>query len=508
MVRRGALMAGVVVLLLAACAPSDGDQDGPDSAAERAPEGQGGAPEPEPPSTPDSPASPLPPERLTPGPWDGSAEELAALGVVVTDGFSPHEHLGRTDGILNWPAREEMPEAIGDPPVLDGLGPLAVDARVERYPVSCVSWTRRIAGVDAGDGEAAGRIAQHILWTAIGVSRDFSRWFATEEDCEGIGETFFGDSYQELAEEPCVVPDGPELRCFVLADFGYPPAAAHTYLRHHQLVFDATTGERLALDALLAAAGLDPSGALEATQRIVRTVTSTRFAEVRQARPTADGLVFGFSPYEAGSFAQGTRDVLIPWELLQPLAIGDRAPLTTSMLAAAEWRPSCFSDRLSDPVALEVPEAGVFVAAPLVRGGVELVHAFEPTGVSAEVLTVDLSRVARMDLDGDGQDELAVATNCFLGNGNSQAIEVWGMDAGGEPVQLPPALEYSKFDGYVVDLVGEGDAVVVTMRVGAVGDTHPHLSGYPLLRISEHRLSPDGTSWVMTVRSTVDVGDV
>jgi hypothetical protein len=79
---------------------------------------------------------------------------------------------------------------------------------------------------------------------------------------------------------------------------------------------------------------------------------------------------------------------------------------------------------------------------------------------------------ARRTLSGhrrDGHDELAADTDFFLGNGNLQAIEVWGESASGEPVQLPPALAYDKSDGYVVDLVGEGDALVVTMRVGAPG---------------------------------------
>jgi hypothetical protein len=66
-------------------------------------------------------------------------------------------------------------------------------------------------------------------------------------------------------------------------------------------------------------------------------------------------------------------------------------------------------------------------------------------------------------------------------------------------VQLPSPLAYSKSDGYVIDLAGEGDVLVVTMRVGAPGDQWPHLNGYPYIRVSEHRF--DGTHWSMTVRS-------
>ena len=333
--RSTAVTVALVALLAACTAP---DATAPDVTAPDAP-----TPEPPvvdvPPEAPEpAPSTPAPAEPpaapSTPAPEERSpAEELAALGVVLSAGFSPHAHLRSDRGRIVWPPPDATPEAIGDPPVPDGLGPLTIDARIERFPLSCIEWTRTIVGVDAGDGEAARRMAEQLVARAVEDHAGFRRWFATEADCEGIGESLAGNTYQELAEEPCALPapsegdgaDVREVRCFVSADFGYPAGAAHTYLGHHQFVFDRATGERLTLDALFAAGGRDPDAAFAAVVDIVETVTDWPDPEVRQARPTAEGLLFGFSPYEAGPFSEYTRDVFIPWELLPR---GDGTPST------------------------------------------------------------------------------------------------------------------------------------------------------------------------------------
>lgn len=247
------------------------------------------------------------------------AEELAAVGVTVESGFSPHEHLGRTNGILNWPPLEQMPEGIGDPPVPAGLGPLKIAAEVAHEPIWCIQYARTIAGVDVGDGPAAGPIAAEIVRVAREQHDKFSQHFRVDSDCDGLhpdNPASHGNTYQELAEEPCELPRGPALRCFVLADFGFPPAAAHTYLWHYQLVFERDTGVRLDVPAMLGIVGLDPTTTVVRVNGIVETVTGAPRVEIRQARPTREGLVFGFSPYEAGSFAEYTRDVFIPWDVL------------------------------------------------------------------------------------------------------------------------------------------------------------------------------------------------
>jgi len=271
--------------------------------------------------TPDAapPSSePVLPSAVPAWPGDLSAQELAALGVLLEDGFSPHEHLGLTDGMLNWPPPDEMPQGIGDPPVPDGLGPLVIEASIERFPVSCLEWTRTIGAVDAGAGAAAGRIADALVLASAEEHARVSDGFGVEEDCDDLvpgSATSTGDTYHELAEEPCALPNGPDVRCFVLAAFGYPPGGAHTYLSHHQLVFDTATGERLGLAELFTAGGSDAAIGLALTDAVVRRVTGMPQVTIRQARPTVDGLVFGFSPYEAGSWVEYTRDVTIPWSV-------------------------------------------------------------------------------------------------------------------------------------------------------------------------------------------------
>ena len=299
------------VLLAAACTTAATDTaDAASSSVSPAP-----APAPAPAPQPAPAPGPVPPPQW---PGDLSTDELLALGVVLEPGFSPHEHLGRTDGILNWPPREQMPQGIGDPPVPDGLGPLVIEARIERFPISCLEWTRTIGAVDVGEGEAARRIAEALVVASAAEHARFSEWFGVEEDCDGLvpgSATGSGNTYHELREEPCELPDGRDVRCFVLAGFGYPPGAAHTYLRHHQLVFDAETGEWLDLAALFAAGGVDPEMGLSLTDAVVGRITGMPKVVIRQARPTAEGLVFGFSPYEAGSWADYTRDVTMPWRI-------------------------------------------------------------------------------------------------------------------------------------------------------------------------------------------------
>jgi hypothetical protein len=243
-----------------------------------------------------------------------TVEILMASGVVLDDGYAPHPQLGQTDGVPNWPPPDATPEAIGDPPIPDGLGPLRIRATIERYPLSCIEYTRTIAEVDVGGSVGEQMIAEQIQQLAAAEHEIFQSWFSSEDDCTGIDSGLAGNKYQELSEEPCRLPSGPPLRCFLLADFGYPAGAAHTYLRHHQLVFEAESGRRLSLDDIFRAAQLDPVVATESAMSIVQVMTEHVIEPtIRQARPELDVLVFEFSPYEAGPFAAGTRQVAIPW---------------------------------------------------------------------------------------------------------------------------------------------------------------------------------------------------
>lgn len=281
------------------------------------------------PTPPVAEAAPAPPDAA-PAPPDRvlvleqlTAEQLLELGVVLEDGYSPHAHLRTNSSAVMWPPADQMPQGIGDPPPPEGLGPLVIEARIERFPISCVEWSRTLAGVDVGPGAAAASMAQTILGVGESEHATFTAEFGVEADCAGLepgSPVSIGSTYIELAEEPCALPGGPPVRCFVLAGFGFPPGAANTYLRHHQLVFDTRTGAQLDLSELYRSGGVDPDAGREVTADIVERITDTREVTLRQARPTMAGLVLGFSTYEAGSGAAGSRDVLVPWELLRELA--------------------------------------------------------------------------------------------------------------------------------------------------------------------------------------------
>jgi hypothetical protein len=303
---------GVVLgVVLAACGAGDPTGDG------AAPVGPALTP-----PAADAVPAPAPPDRVLVL-EQLTAEQLLELGVVLEDGFSPHAHLRTNDSAVRWPPADQMPQGIGDPPLPEGLGPLVIEARIERFPISCVEWSRTIAGVDVGPGAAAARMAQTIVGVGASEQATFTAEFGVEADCAGLepgSPVSIGSTYIELAEEPCALPGGPPVRCFVLAGFGFPPGAANTYLRHYQLVFDTRTGAQLELSDLYRSGGVDPEAGRGITADIVERITDTREVTLRQARPTMAGLVLGFSPYEAGSGAAGTRDVLVPWELLRELA--------------------------------------------------------------------------------------------------------------------------------------------------------------------------------------------
>ena len=190
------------------------------------------------------------------------------------------------------------------------------------------------------------------------------------------------------------------------------------------------------------------------------------------------------------------------------------AALEPELLPGLEWTTDCTEDGSTRRVRLApASDEGVSLLPLDVDGPTYeyLPPDVSDAGAGRITFTVDLSRVARITLDdalddtldGGRREALAVDTACWLGNGFASAIEVWAQDLDGAIVQLPSPLRYGKSDGYLVDLEGDGDALVLTMRVGAPGEPHPHLVGYPYVRVSEHRF--DGVRWDMQVRSLAPV---
>jgi hypothetical protein len=177
-------------------------------------------------------------------------------------------------------------------------------------------------------------------------------------------------------------------------------------------------------------------------------------------------------------------------------------PLTPESLELLTWTTDCTEDGEVRKVQLDRSGKEAGAMPPMRPDGRLLYYRDDPTQPNSMLFSVDMSIVAGVDLNGSGGLALAVDTACFSGNALSHAVEVWDVDEDGWPVQLPPAIIYSKFDGYVIDLGSDGDALIIEMRVGAPGDHSPHLNGYPYTRVSEHRF--DGVHWSMTVRSLVE----
>jgi hypothetical protein len=224
----------------------------------------------------------------------------------------PMEHDVRDHG---EPRKEEPPDdRIRDAYVDDFL------RRVDERLVALPEADRRIVGVDVGPDAAAQRMAASLLEAAVVAHERWRSWFPSEDDCrEESGNTIsaHGETEQVLLEEPCAFPDGPPLRCFLLVDLGYPAGAAHGYLRLDQLVFDAATGTRLTLAQIFAPASLDVAGARDLVDDIVAHLDGAGWeVELERARPIQEGLVISFAPYEAGPYADGTRQLFVPWDVL------------------------------------------------------------------------------------------------------------------------------------------------------------------------------------------------
>ena len=264
----------------------------------------------------DAPAAPAEPSASA-----DSSEPTDATGpmaeVSLTRGHRPfsHRYTGYF-GTFDRSAEQDMPASIGDPPVPDGLGPLVITSRIERFPISCIRWHRTIVGVDVGDEPGAARISAHIAGLAADLHAAHLARFGTEHDCDGLsGATAIGETYQELRALPCEIPLDVRLRCFELGDFGGYPGIANGFVLRHQLVFDASTGDRLSLGDLFASVGGSEQEGIALVKGLVAELNDWD-ATVRQAIPTHEGMTFGFSPYEAGPGVDGSLDLFVPWSVI------------------------------------------------------------------------------------------------------------------------------------------------------------------------------------------------
>ena len=227
-------------------------------------------------------------------------------------------------GVSSMIPMERIPDALADPPLAEGLGPRTVASRIERARRYCAAERRLITGVDLGPGAAAARMGADL----VAVAAEFH---ARSEYLTTLGEDWclpYGESrpwsFQELAEEACELPGGPDVRCFTLTQWWYfegttgNPEHALT-----QPVYDTATGQRVPLATILAGAEGDVSSAVERTGallcesgvlRSIGLASNCAAITVRRAHPTADGVWIGFDAREElGHLGDRYLEVFLPW---------------------------------------------------------------------------------------------------------------------------------------------------------------------------------------------------
>ena len=257
----------------------------------------------------------------------------AVLGRVVPDPWF------RRLGVDRLIPMDRIPAELADPALPDGLGPLLVTGAVQRARQYCAAELRHVVGVDVGPGAAAARIAADLVAVA-GRFLEGAQWIT------GYGEDWcfdYGDrrpwSYQELSEEYCELPGGPDVRCFTLTQWTYHEGNGGAPYALDQSVFDTRTGERLSLERVLDIGTGDASGgasgdgaALDRLREVLCSDAGLRSMRgiggssgrdcvdvpVTRAQPTADGVWFGFTGREdLWILSERHFELFVPWAELR-----------------------------------------------------------------------------------------------------------------------------------------------------------------------------------------------
>lgn len=236
-------------------------------------------------------------------------------------------------GVSRLIPMDRIPAELADPALPKGLGPLTVTAEIQRARRYCAAELRHIVGLDFGPGSATARIAADLVAVAAEL-RAGAQWITTYDEDWCVR---YGDrrpwSYQELAEEACELPGGPDVRCFTLTQFTFHEGDDGAPFDLHQPVYDVVTGERLRTqDVLARGAGTGASGVdalasvgevlcrddvlrrLHAPSEIGRDCTEI---PVTRAHPTADGVWIGLTGRDdLQNIGERYFELFVPWEEL------------------------------------------------------------------------------------------------------------------------------------------------------------------------------------------------
>jgi hypothetical protein len=250
----------------------------------------------------------------------------AVLGRVVKDPWM--QRLGVSAMI----PMDRIPAELADPALPAGLGPLLVTGAVQRARRYCAAELRHVVGVDVGPGAAAARIAADLVAVA-------ERFHAEAQWITGYGEDWclqYGYrrpwSYQELSEERCELPGGPDVRCFTLTQWTYHEGDGGAPYALNQSVFDTRTGERLSVEQVLAVGAGDGAAALARAQDVICSDAGRRGLSglgggsgrdcleipITRAQPIADGVWFGFTGREdLWILSERHLELFVPWAELR-----------------------------------------------------------------------------------------------------------------------------------------------------------------------------------------------
>jgi hypothetical protein len=239
-------------------------------------------------------------------------------------------------GDLDLSARpiEDWPLLLTEPPTSTGLRPIEVTATIERDPDACTLWRRIVTDVAFGEDAAAQRMREATLAALTSIDHDPGALLESDVEPWCTDRPREALAYYAALVTPvfCALPDDTDVRCVTVTSMRYD-GGAHGNVVQTDLVLDAASGSLLDVADLLARFDLDPESVaafveaavceLDRASGLLEGVDECWPITLRNARPSASGLILAFSPYESGPYALGPRDLFLPWT---ELAAGGAIP--------------------------------------------------------------------------------------------------------------------------------------------------------------------------------------
>ncbi len=268
-----------------------------------------------------------PPLRAAPDPARVGGPEPRPTPTSIELRDAPEPWMRRLD-VSSMIPMERIPDALADPALAPGLRPRTVTSRVDRERRYCAAERRVITGVDLGPGAAAARMGSDLVAaaTAFHTLSDYLVAYG-EGWCLDYGESRPW-SFQELAEEVCALPGGPDVRCFTLTQWWYfEGTTGNPDHALDQPVYDTATGQRVPVATVIAGADGDADTAVQRAATVLcesKVLDGIGFGgcgtiPILRAHPTVNGVWIGFNARDdLGHLATRYLEVFLPWSELWP----------------------------------------------------------------------------------------------------------------------------------------------------------------------------------------------